>query len=95
MQPPAWAYTLVPPVPELPEDLTVFPAPVRTMGYVPIGARGPRRKPVLTGAAADARLWWRAGKSFLVIAARLNQRYPRPDGPWTYARVRRFLAGCD
>jgi hypothetical protein len=88
MTPDPWFRKLVPPVPDLPEDLTVpLPVPVPR----PKVSR-PRTGPVLALADAPvlARKWFSDGASLLLIAARLNQRCPR-ELPWTRPAVRRLL----
>jgi hypothetical protein len=88
MQPPVhWAYTLVPPAPELPEDVTLppFPVPItpfKTKPKVPVLA--------LHDAAGAARIWFSKGASLALIVARLNQRCGS-EGPWTRAAVRKLL----
>jgi hypothetical protein len=91
-----WAYTLVPPVPDLPVPLPPVPLPPLPLPVSVPGVyyRGSRLAPgpsfSLADAAGQVRVWFSDGASFDLILARLNERCPqRPR--WTRRAVRNLL----
>jgi hypothetical protein len=94
-----WAYTLVPPVPDLPVPLPPVPLPplplplpdpeIRLRRSRAARARAPEPL-LLADAARQARVWFSKGASFDLIQARLNERCPQRPG-WTRRTVRKLL----
>ena len=96
-----WAYTLVPPVPDLPVPLPPVPLPPLPLPLPdpPIklrrsrAARARALEPFpLADAAEQVRIWFSKGATVDVIQARLNERCPQRPG-WTRRGVRKLLLG--
>jgi len=92
MTPLHWAYALIPPVPDLPTNLTVPPLPLPVP--VPrVRVRRSRLAPeplLLADAAGQARVWFSGGASLSLIVARLNESCPQ-QSRWTRRTVRKLL----
>src|ERR1035437_10712283 len=92
MTPLHWAYALIPPVPDLPTNLTVPPLPLPVP--VPrVRVRRSRLAPeplLLADAAGQARVWFSGGASFDLIIALLNERCPQQPR-WTRRAVRKLV----